>query len=82
MAVLQKEKMKVLLMIPINRSYVIMPSLGLGYIASAIRNKGHDVEILHGIKDKITPDKFKKFLKKRKFSFQILDHLQDFDQIS
>ena len=59
--------MKVLLMVPPNRSYVIMPSLGLAYIASAIRKRNHEVSILHGIKEKITPAKLKEFLQKKKF---------------
>jgi radical SAM superfamily enzyme YgiQ (UPF0313 family) len=59
--------MKVLLIIPINRSYVVTPSLGLGYIASVLRNKGHDVKILHCIKEKMTFDGFAEFLEANKF---------------
>ena len=74
--------MKVLLTVPLNRSYVIMPPLGLGYIASVVRNKGHDVEILHGIKDNITPEKLKNLQMKKRFDvigFQMMTY--DFNPI-
>ena len=54
--------MKVLLVKPYNQSDHIQPSLGLGYLASAIR-KGHDVRLLDCIKDNLTIDKFVPILK-------------------
>ncbi|MBN1354207.1 MAG: radical SAM protein [Candidatus Omnitrophica bacterium] len=54
--------MKVLLVKPYNLSDHIQPSLGLGYLASFIRDK-HEVEILDCIKDGIKPQDFPKALK-------------------
>ncbi|MCX5677916.1 MAG: radical SAM protein [Candidatus Omnitrophica bacterium] len=54
--------MKVLLVKPYNQSDHIQPSLGLGYLASAIR-KEHDVMLLDCIKDNLTIDKFVPILK-------------------
>jgi len=59
--------MKILLMTPINRSYVIMPSIGLGYLASVLRKKQHEVRILHCLKDKFSFDDFSKYINKNKF---------------
>lgn len=56
--------MKILLVLPYNRSYVVQPNLGLGYLASAIRNAGHEVKILDCIKDKIKPPIFFSMLRK------------------
>lgn len=52
--------MKVLLVQPNNRSYVIMPSLGLGYLAAVLRNEGHDVVILNCLLEQISPEEFRK----------------------
>jgi len=60
---------KVLLVIPINRSYVITPSLGLGYIASVLRLQGHKVKILHCIKEKFTFGDFDNYIKQNNFDF-------------
>ncbi|MBN2453515.1 MAG: radical SAM protein [Candidatus Omnitrophica bacterium] len=49
--------MKILLVKPFNRSDHIQPSLGLGYLATALR-KRHEVRILDCIKDNLTIDKF------------------------
>lgn len=59
--------MKVLLATPINRTYVLMPSLGLGYLASVLRETGHDVEILHCMNEKMDFEKFEEFLRTNKF---------------
>ncbi len=50
--------MKILLVNPINRSYVVMPSLGLGYLAAVARDSGHDVTILNCLKEGLTYDEF------------------------
>lgn len=57
--------MKVLLVKPYNISDHIQPSLGLGYLATAIRDK-HSVKILDCIKEGITAKKFPAFIKKYK----------------
>ncbi len=54
--------MKVLLAKPFNMSDHIQPSIGLGYLASAIR-KEHDVRLVDCIKDNLTIDKFMAVLK-------------------
>ena len=56
-------------MIPLNRSYVITPSLGLGYIASVLRLKGHEVTILHCCKEGFTFDDFESYIKQNDFDF-------------
>ena len=54
--------MKVLLAKPFNMSDHIQPSIGLGYLASAIR-KEHEVRLVDCIKDDLTIDKFMALLK-------------------
>jgi radical SAM superfamily enzyme YgiQ (UPF0313 family) len=71
--------MKVLLLRPHADSDELIPPFGLGYLAAAIR-KNHEVKILDGIKEKLTPDGLAEFLKKERpdvvgiqiFTFQIL----------
>lgn len=52
--------MKVLLVQPNNRSYVIMPSLGLGYLAAVLIKEGHNVVILNCLLERIDPQDFGK----------------------
>lgn len=59
--------MHILLVSPINRSYVIMPSLGLGYIASAARAAGHTVSLLHCLQAKLTFEGFEAYLQRNSF---------------
>jgi len=54
--------MKILLVKPFNKSDHIQPSLGLGYLAAAVR-KHHEVRILDCIKDNINPARLKDVLK-------------------
>jgi len=54
--------MKILLVKPYNQSDHIQPSLGLGYLATAVR-KEHDVRILDCIKDKLDISGFVSVLK-------------------
>lgn len=56
--------MKVLLVKPYNQSDHIQPSLGLGYLATALRKISQDVHILDCIKDRITIDKFQSLIRK------------------
>lgn len=56
--------MKVLLVKPYNQSDHIQPSIGLGYLATAVRKAGHSVHILDCIKDRITVDKLPRLIKK------------------
>lgn len=69
--------MRILLVTPYNRTYVIMPSLGLGYLASIAKQSGHEVSILHCIKDKIELNGFQKYISERHFDvigFQIFSY--------
>jgi len=54
--------MNILLLNPINRSYIVMPSLGLGYLASQARKYEHTVTILNCIKEKMNFQDFATFL--------------------
>lgn len=56
--------MKVLLIKPFNQSDHIQPSLGLGYLATALRKCGYSVHILDCIKDNVTIDKLPHLLRK------------------
>ncbi|MDD5547593.1 MAG: radical SAM protein [Candidatus Pacebacteria bacterium] len=60
------KRLKVLLMRPDSRSDELIPPFGLGYLITAARKK-HDVEILDGIKEKLTPEKFREILKDKKY---------------
>jgi len=60
------QRLKVLLLRPFSKSDELIPPFGLGYLATAIREK-HDVEILGGIKEKLALDKFEKKLEKEKY---------------
>lgn len=55
--------MKVLLVKPYNLSDHIQPSLGLGYLATAIRDQ-HQVSILDGIKERVKPSQLVSYLQK------------------
>ena len=56
--------MNILLVKPYNLSDHIQPSLGLGYLATAIRNN-HNVEILDCIKEGIKPANFYDYIKSK-----------------
>lgn len=57
--------MNVLLVKPYNLSDHIQPSLGLGYLATSIRNH-HNVKILDCIKEKMPPRNFRLYIEKTK----------------
>lgn len=57
--------MKTLLIKPHNVSDHIQPSLGLGYLATAVRNR-HDVKIVDCIKDNLDSDKLEAFIRKER----------------
>ena len=48
----------ILLVRPVNVTPMLIPNLGLGYLATRLRAQGHDVEIMDCIKDRITPSQF------------------------
>ncbi len=69
--------MRILFITPYNRSYVIMPSLGLGYLASIAREEGHNVEILNCMKERVKPEDFTKFLGNKRYDligFQVFSY--------
>ncbi|MBN1526064.1 MAG: cobalamin-dependent protein, partial [Candidatus Omnitrophica bacterium] len=57
--------MKIVLAKPYNKSDHIQPSLGLGYLATAVRSR-HDVKLVDGIKERMSVDKLRRFLKEEK----------------
>ncbi len=59
--------MNILLMLPLNRSNIITPSLGLGYLASVLRQNEHKVSILHCIKEKTSFEDFENYIKNNNF---------------
>lgn len=59
--------MKILFMNVINRSYVIMPSIGLGYLAAIAADNGHDVSILNCVKERMTYEHFKSYISGEQF---------------
>ena len=44
-----------------------MPSIGLGYIASVLRESGHEVKMLHCLKEKLSFDDFSEYIKNNDF---------------
>lgn len=74
--------MKILLTNPINRSYVIMPSLGLGYLAALLTADGHEVRILNCIKERMTYDGFEQHIRAERYDvigFQVYSY--DLDSV-
>jgi|GEM_PF-5472441 len=59
--------MKVLLVLPTNRSYVSQPNLGLGYLASSLRKAGHSVFLLDGLRTKLTLERFRDIIRRSRF---------------
>lgn len=59
-------RLKVLLIRPNSEADELIPPFGLGYLASAAR-KNYDIEILDGLKEKLTPENLEKYLLKNYF---------------
>lgn len=59
--------MKVLLFTPTNRSYVIVPRLGLAYLAAIARRAGHQVTLLDCLKERLDHPGFDRFLRGHRF---------------
>ncbi|MFZ3077697.1 MAG: radical SAM protein [Candidatus Aenigmatarchaeota archaeon] len=51
---------KVLLVYPNSPTHYVVPPIGLGYLATALRKNGFDVGILDGIKEKLNLEKLEK----------------------
>lgn len=47
-----------------NRSYVFQPAFGLGYLAAVLRQDGHEVAILDGLKNRMSPGQFEQHLRR------------------
>ena len=60
------KRLSVLLMKPYSEADEIIPPLGLGYLASAIR-KNHEVIILDGVREKLTLAGFAQLLEEKSF---------------
>lgn len=62
--------MKVLLVFPMRPKKLqswIIPPLGLGYLAQALKDAGHDVELMDCVRDKIDFVKFKELMREMDF---------------
>lgn len=71
------DTMKILLANPANRSYVVMPSLGLGYLAALLLADGHDVRILNCIKERMTHEEFEHHIQSEQYDligFQVYSY--------
>lgn len=69
--------MKILLVNPVNRSYVVMPSLGLGYLAALLQTDGHNVRILNCIKERMTHESFEEHVRSEHYEvigFQVYSY--------
>lgn len=69
--------MKLLLISPINRTYVIMPSLGLGYLGSVARKHSFGVTMLDCKKEKFDFNDFEAYIKNNDFDligFQVFTY--------
>ncbi len=60
------KRLKVLLLKPYCQADELIPPFGLGYLATAIRNQ-HEVAILDCLKERLTPDKLRSFLKHSRY---------------
>lgn len=54
--------MKILLSRPLNETPMLIPNIGLGYLATACRNAGHEVQVLDCIKEGVDAGRFREFL--------------------
>ena len=71
------DPMRLLLVSPANRSYVVMPSLGLGYLAAVSRKAGHEVRILSCLERRMSFKQFARFLRANPFDvigFQVYSY--------
>lgn len=53
---------RILFIVPINRTYVIMPHLGLGYLASVARESGFRPRILNCLKERMDFGDFERYI--------------------
>src|SRR3972149_9616505 len=59
--------MQILLVTPISNTHYVVPPIGLGYLASALRKNGFsDISILDCIKEKFSFKDFENFIRKEK----------------
>jgi radical SAM superfamily enzyme YgiQ (UPF0313 family) len=53
---------RILFVLPINRSYVIMPPIGLGYLASVARETDYEPDILDCLKGNLSYEDFEEYI--------------------
>jgi radical SAM superfamily enzyme YgiQ (UPF0313 family) len=58
---------KILFIVPMSKASVIMPPLGIGYLATIARYFGYNVTILDCLRDKIDITNFEKYIKSNRF---------------
>lgn len=69
--------MKILLVSPINRTYVVMPMLGLGYLASVAKKYNHSVDFLDCKKEGLSYKGFEDYIENNKYDlicFQVFSY--------
>ena len=49
-------RLRILLISPSYDSYIVAPHLGLGYLTSSLKQNGHKVKVLDGLREKIEYD--------------------------
>jgi anaerobic magnesium-protoporphyrin IX monomethyl ester cyclase len=64
---MKKNPKNILFVVPNSDATVIMPPLGIGYLASIARNMGHSVQVLNCLRDNISLEDFEEFIKSGKF---------------
>jgi anaerobic magnesium-protoporphyrin IX monomethyl ester cyclase len=57
------EMKRLTLIVPMNRTYVVMPPIGLGYLATIARDHGYEVNVLDSLKEKMDLNDFQQYIK-------------------
>lgn len=66
--------MRVLLVNPwsiLKYNMIVIPNIGLGYLASALRDEGHTVTIVDCVKERIDGERFKRYIQQQ-MSFDVI----------
>ncbi len=53
---------RILFIIPVNRTYVVMPPIGPGYLATIARELGYEVDVLNCLKDRTSHQEFEEYI--------------------
>ena len=58
--------MKVLLISPMSESHYFVPTVGLGFLATALRKNNFNVGLIDGVKSRLTVEKLSRIILKNK----------------